>query len=247
MEKYYSNELSQEDLVKTLPGILKNCSWNNPAQLMKEMENLNPAMKKEAEKMISSSTQYLPTKADVVAKKLAVGGAYTVKCWINETTTVQVRSGGASAPAPVKKVATKKIAPKKETLVASEAAPKVETKKSSPSQTSGKEGVKMLGILHLVGNLFSGGVLGIILVVLYLVIRKNELSQLEKETCYEIINFNLSFILYTFVAACSMILLIGFVLLPVVVITGLVLMVMGFLRHLVGENYKYPFIIRFVS
>lgn len=151
------------------------------------------------------------------------------------------------APAPVKKVATKKIAPKKETPVALEAAPKVEKKKSSPSQNSGKEGVKMLGILHLVGNLFSGGVLGIILVILYLVIRKNELSQLEKETCYEIINFNLSFILYAFVAACSMILLIGFVLLPVVVITGLVLMIMGFLRHLVGENYKYPFIIRFVS
>jgi len=47
--------------------------------------------KEEAQKMISSYKQYLPTKAEVTAKKLAVGGAYTVKCWINEETTVQVK------------------------------------------------------------------------------------------------------------------------------------------------------------
>jgi tetratricopeptide (TPR) repeat protein len=58
-------------------------------------------IKEEAQKMITSYTQYLPTKADVAAKKLAIGAPYTVKCWINETTTVQVRAGGGT-PAPKK-------------------------------------------------------------------------------------------------------------------------------------------------
>ena len=48
-------------------------------------------VKAQAQKMISSYKQYLPTKAEVTAKKLSVGGTYTVKCWINEETTVQVK------------------------------------------------------------------------------------------------------------------------------------------------------------
>ncbi len=45
----------------------------------------------EAQKYISDYTKYLPTKAEVAAKKLSVGGLYTVKCWINEETTVQIK------------------------------------------------------------------------------------------------------------------------------------------------------------
>jgi uncharacterized Tic20 family protein len=105
----------------------------------------------------------------------------------------------------------------------------------------------MLGILHLVGNIVSGGLLGIILVVVYYLTRKNTLSSLEKETCYEIINFNLSFMLYTFISGCLIIILIGLLLLPAVLITWFVIMIMGFVKHLSGENYTYPLIIRFLS
>jgi uncharacterized protein len=192
----------------------------------------------------ASAQEKSPVVQKAVPAKKVVSKAKVEKVASKKTTPV------VATPAPKK--AVKKSTPVKKSVPPKvETASKIETKASTqstaPVKTLSKEGVKMLGILHLVGNLFSGGVLGIILVVLYLVIRKNDLSQLEKETCYEIINFNLSFILYTFVAACSMILLIGFVLLPAVVITGLVLMIMGFLKHLIGENYKYPFIIRFVS
>ena len=48
-------------------------------------------VKTEAQKMISEYTKYLPTKAEVTAKKLKVGAPYTVKCWINEETTVKVK------------------------------------------------------------------------------------------------------------------------------------------------------------
>ncbi len=144
----------------------------------------------------------------------------------------------APKKSPVKKVAAKIVEP-----LAEKTTPVV--KKSAPS--SGQEGVKMLGILHLAGNLLSGWTLGLILVVLYYFVQKNKLSQLEKETCFEIINFNLSFIVYGFIAFALIILIIGVLLVPVVLITWLILMIVGFIKHLSGENYKYPFIIRFVS
>lgn len=199
---------------------------------------------------MKTQTKKSPTKKASTQEKSPVAKKSVPAKKVAPKAKVEKTAPKKSTPvtaAPAKKVVKKSVPAKTPTSVKQESAPKSETSSTNSTKSSAKEGVKMLGILHLVGNIFSGGVLGIILVVLYLVIRKNELSQLEKETCYEIINFNLSFILYTFVAACSMILLIGFVLLPVVVVTGLVLMIMGFLRHLVGENYKYPFIIRFVS
>lgn len=76
--------------------------WPAFDYLKKAIEVGTDEVKEEAQKMISSYTQYLPTKAEVAAKKLSVGSPYTVKCWINETTTVQVKAGGA-APTPQKK------------------------------------------------------------------------------------------------------------------------------------------------
>lgn len=93
--------------------------------------------------------------------------------------------------------------------------------------------------------------------IIYYFFRHEKLSKLEKDTCFEIINFNLSFLVYSFIAGLIfglglllVFVLVGFVLLPVlplVVVTWFVLMIIGFLKHLEGENYKYPFIIRFVS
>jgi hypothetical protein len=70
--------------------------WPAFDYLRKAIEVGTDDIKEEAKKMISSYTQYLPTKTEITAKKLAVGGAYTVKCWINETTTVQIKNGGAA-------------------------------------------------------------------------------------------------------------------------------------------------------
>lgn len=97
------------------------------------------------------------------------------------------------------------------------------------------------------GNILSGGTLGLILILAYLFIRQEAMSAEEKATCYEIINFNISFILYSFVAGILMIVLIGFILFPMVWVAGMVLLVIGFIRHLHGENYQYPGIIRLVK
>lgn len=57
----------------------------------KAVELGDEEIKKEANKLLSDYKQYLPTKAEVATKKLKVGAPYTVKCWINEETTVQVK------------------------------------------------------------------------------------------------------------------------------------------------------------
>jgi len=163
---------------------------------------------------------------------------------ISQATTVAKKS--VSKKAPAKKVVAKKTPAKK---IVSKVVEKITTMPSMKklANSSEAEGVKMLGILHLAANLLSGGTLGLILVVLYYFVQKNKLSALEKETCFEIINFNLSFIIYAFIASALIFILIGFILIPIVLITWLVLMVVGFLKHMTGENYKYPFIIRFIS
>jgi uncharacterized protein len=193
--------------------------------------------KKAAPKKSTSVLRDDKTMKDKVTKSAPKKTAEKKTAPVVQKATIALKKT-APKKSPVKKVAAKIVEP-----VAEKTTPVA--KKSAPS--SGKEGVKMLGILHLAGNLLSGGTLGLILVVLYYFVQKNKLSQLEKETCFEIINFNLSFIIYAFTAAVLMIVLIGFLLIPVVLLTWLILMIVGFIKHISGENYKYPFIIRFVS
>ncbi len=63
----------------------------------------------------------------------------------------------------------------------------------------------------------------------------------------EALNFNISFFLYGLVAGISIILLVGILALPAVVVTWFVLVIVASVKAANGENYRYPFTIRFVS
>ena len=63
----------------------------------------------------------------------------------------------------------------------------------------------------------------------------------------EALNFNISFFLYSAVAAVSLLLLVGFLLLPAVLIAWFVLVIVASVKAANGEQYRYPFTIRFVS
>lgn len=63
----------------------------------------------------------------------------------------------------------------------------------------------------------------------------------------EALNFNISFLVYGLVAAVSILLLIGLVLLPIVVITWFVLVIRGAVKASAGEYYEYPFTMRLVN
>ena len=63
----------------------------------------------------------------------------------------------------------------------------------------------------------------------------------------EALNFNISFFIYGIVAALSLFVLIGFLLLPAVVIGWLILVVVAGVKTANGEAYRYPLTIRFIS
>lgn len=183
------------------------------------------------------------TKKKVAVKKSAPKKTSPAKTTVKKTVAPKV----AETKKPVQKKVTpvKKVAPVKK---AAPTAPKVEEKTTShvaekSHKEEAHEGVKMLGIFHFVANVISGGTFGIIVVLAYFLWKKSELSQLEKETCFEILNFNISFLLYTLVLAISVV---GIVLIPFLALAYLVLLVLGFMSHLNGKNYKYSLVIRFL-
>ena len=63
----------------------------------------------------------------------------------------------------------------------------------------------------------------------------------------EAINFNLSFLLYGIASIVSMLVLVGFLMLPVVLVTWFVLVIIGTVKASNGEYYRYPFTIRFLN
>jgi uncharacterized Tic20 family protein len=63
----------------------------------------------------------------------------------------------------------------------------------------------------------------------------------------EALNFNLSIMLYTFISAVLILLLVGLILLPVLFVSWFVLVIVGSVKASGGEYYRYPFTLRFVS
>jgi len=81
--------------------------------------------------------------------------------------------------------------------------------------------------------------------IVWLVFR--ERSSFLDRSAKEALNMQLSYLIYFLVAGFSLILLIGFVLLPVVGVAWLVLMIVASVKVANVEEYRYPAIIRFVS
>jgi len=63
----------------------------------------------------------------------------------------------------------------------------------------------------------------------------------------EAVNFQISMTIYTILAGLSMLVLVGFVLMPAVLVTNLVLMIIAAVKASRGEFYRYPLTIRFIN
>ena len=103
--------------------------------------------------------------------------------------------------------------------------------------------------LHLSG--FSGILLGwslmhIIVPLAIWLIKRADSPEIDA-TGKEVLNFQISYSLYTGVAILLCFLLIGFAILPVVLITWIVCMVLAAVKVSNGEPYSYPFTIRFLK
>lgn len=57
---------------------------------------------------------------------------------------------------------------------------------------------------------------------------------------YNLLNFHISFVIYTIIAGISSIVLIGFILTPLVAIAYFVLSLIGLFKYGSHENYNYP-------
>ncbi len=88
-----------------------------------------------------------------------------------------------------------------------------------------------------------GNVVGPLVVWL---MKKNE-SAFVDDQGKESLNFQISASIYMLVAALSMFVLIGFILLPIVALATLIMTIVGAIRANNGEQYRYPLTIRFVN
>jgi uncharacterized Tic20 family protein len=108
------------------------------------------------------------------------------------------------------------------------------------------EQIKLVWILHFIWNIISGWILGTVLVVIYLFIT-NDLQTKTKKAIYNIINFNISFLIYMFISFLLMFVLIGFITMWIGAIIWFVGLIIWFIKHLSGEDYEYPITIKFLK
>lgn len=76
---------------------------------------------------------------------------------------------------------------------------------------------------------------------------KKDSSHFVERHAKESINFQISLIIYYFVAGILCFLLIGFVILPIIGIAHFILLIVASLKAYNGESYKYPLTIRLVQ
>ncbi|MFZ0616271.1 MAG: DUF4870 domain-containing protein [Chthoniobacterales bacterium] len=103
--------------------------------------------------------------------------------------------------------------------------------------------------LHLSG--LSGLILSFALahivvpLVIWLVKRAN--SPEIDATGKEVLNFQISYTIYSIIAGALCFVLIGFLILPIVLIVWLACIIIAAVKTSNGEKYRYPFTIRFLS
>jgi uncharacterized protein len=99
---------------------------------------------------------------------------------------------------------------------------------------------KILGIVMHVLCLIGFPIIGPLVIWL---MKKDQSAYLDSQG-RELLNFQISYLLYGFVAFLLFFVLIGFVLLPVVVIATIILTIIGIVRAAEGQVYRFPLTIR---
>ena len=98
-------------------------------------------------------------------------------------------------------------------------------------------------LLFFVTAIPIGNILGPIIVWFFY---KDKYLEL-KDFYYEILNFQISFWIYTAIAGFLCFIFIGYLLLPIILISWLILTIIGFFNIYEGNyNYKYPFTKKFL-
>jgi len=103
-------------------------------------------------------------------------------------------------------------------------------------------------VCHLAGlTTYLGIPFGNIIAPLVLWLLKKNSDPVVNSEGRESLNFNISFTIYGIIAGLLCYVLIGFVVLPVVLIAHIVLVVQATLKANKGQSVRYPFTLRFVD
>lgn len=85
------------------------------------------------------------------------------------------------------------------------------------------------------------------LVPLIIMLTRGKQSAYVRQAAVESLNFQISLIIYAVISGVLVLVLIGFLLLGVVALVGLILPIVAATKTSNGEQYRYPFTIRLVS
>jgi len=88
--------------------------------------------------------------------------------------------------------------------------------------------------------------LGNIILPLVLMLTVGKDSDFVRRTATEVLNFQITMIIYWFVAGVLVFVLIGYLLMLALLVFQIVVMILGILAASRGEVYRYPLNIRFV-
>ena len=103
-------------------------------------------------------------------------------------------------------------------------------------------------ICHVLGlALYAGIPFGNVWGPLILWLWKRDGNPALDEHGKEVLNFQISMSIYLVVAGLSIIVLVGFVLLPVVALVHVILTIIGTIEANKGRMYRYPMTIRFIT
>ncbi len=117
----------------------------------------------------------------------------------------------------------------------------VETIKAETNKAVVSPDDKNIWLLMIIGGIFFGFIPSLIVYVV-----KGE-NPFLKSVAKDNLNFQISFVIYSTIAAMSLILFIGLLLLPIVLIAGLVISILAAVAASNGEKYKYPLTINFLK
>ena len=111
-----------------------------------------------------------------------------------------------------------------------------------------KDSLNWAMICHLAGlTAYVGIPFGNVIAPVIIWLLKKDSSPVVMAEGREAVNFNISFTLYALLVALTCYILVGYALLPALLIVHIVLVVRAALKANKGESVRYPFTLRFIN
>lgn len=105
------------------------------------------------------------------------------------------------------------------------------------------EHIKLWWTLFFIWNLLAW--LWIIAIIIYYIVKKEELNDYERKAFYEMFNFSISLLLYFIISSILVLVIIWIFLILILVMFAFIVSIIGFIKHLTWKNYEYPLTISF--